>query len=447
MNYLQVADLLLVAVCVLFYARVRYKRPSRPLPPSPPKHPLLGNLRDIPKQREWVHYAKMSKELQSVSDYMIGFTTIHHDPGDVISLSALGKTIIVLNSHRSVMDLLEKRAIYADRPVIPMISDEKLMGLGDIIQFARYGPRLRQLRKAIHTDMQESAIPNYWPSQIKEAQRLVARLRNHGDEHLINDIQQWAAASILSDTYGYELPEDTSDDPLLQIIEELIRSVARGVSSARFLVNLFPILKHVPEWMPGANFKVFARRARELKERVQRTPFERVKAEIARGTARSCYVSRSLLGFDPSQHNAGGNKALHQDSYEEIIRSNAGAMFGAGSDTTVSTLRSFFIAMQLYPDIQTRARQEVLGVIDPVTGTLDPAVILQLEYLQRVLKETLRWLPALPLGLPHAVIEDDKYRGYHIPSGSIILPNHWYGNDSPYSSLKFDASMQGDIPR
>ncbi|QRV94505.1 cytochrome P450 family protein [Ceratobasidium sp. AG-Ba] len=409
MNYLQLADMLLAAACILFYVLVRYKRPSRPPPPSPPKYPLLGNIRDIPKQREWVHYATMSKELQS----------------DIISLSALGKTIIVLNSHRSVMDLLEKRAIYADRPVIPMISDEKLMGLGDIIQFARYGPRLRQLRKAIHTHMQESAIPNYWPSQIKEAQRLVARLRNHGDEHLLKDIQQWAAASILSDTYGYELPEDTSDDPLLQIIEELIRSVARGVSSARFLVNLFPILKHVPEWMPGANFKAFARRARELKERVQCTPFERVKAEIARGTARSCYVSRSLLGFDQLRHNVGDNKALDRDSYEEITRSNAGAMFGAGSDTTVSTLRSFFIAMQIYPDIQARARQEVLGVIDPATGVLDPAAVLQLEYLQRVLKETLRWLPALPLGLPHAVMEDDEYRGYHIPSGSIILPNHW----------------------
>lgn len=46
--------------------------------------------------------------------------------GDIISLSALGKTIAILNSNRAVSDLLEDRSIYADRPQAPMPTDEYL---------------------------------------------------------------------------------------------------------------------------------------------------------------------------------------------------------------------------------------------------------------------------------------------------------------------------------
>lgn len=28
-------------------------------------------------------------------------------------------------------------------------------------------------------------------------------------------------------------------------------------------------------------------------------------------------------------------------------------------------------------------------------------------------------------GLPRANTEDDEYRGYHIPAGTMVLPNVW----------------------
>ncbi|KAG9123580.1 hypothetical protein FRC07_014669 [Ceratobasidium sp. 392] len=259
--------------------------------------------------------------------------------------------------------------------------------------------------------MQESAIPAHWHSQVAAAHQLISSLSDHGDKQLLKDIQHWAASSILSDTYGYQLSPNATNDPLLQTIEELIELVARGVSSAKFLVNLFPILKHVPEWIPGGGFKAVARRGRKLKEQVLNVPFEWAKTEMAKGTAQSSYVSRSLSQF--------------QASYEDLVKFNAGAMFGAGYDTTVSTLLAFFIVMQLYPDVQTRARQEVLGTLNHITHIPDPAAVLKLDYLRRVLKELLRWLPALPLGIPHAVVEDDEYQGYIIPAGSIVIANHW----------------------
>jgi cytochrome P450 len=34
-------------------------------------------------------------------------------------------------------------------------------------------------------------------------------------------------------------------------------------------------------------------------------------------------------------------------------------------------------------------------------------------------------MPAAVLGVPHAVIKDDSYGGYHIPKGATVLFNVW----------------------
>jgi hypothetical protein len=31
------------------------------------------------------------------------------------------------------------------------------------------------------------------------------------------------------------------------------------------------------------------------------------------------------------------------------------------------------------------------------------------------------------MGIPHMCTEDDIYEGYHIPKGSLIMANIWYG--------------------
>jgi hypothetical protein len=52
------------------------------------------------------------------------------------------------------------------------------------------------------------------------------------------------------------------------------------VSSAWFLVNLFPALKYIPEWMPGGGFKIVTQQGRELKEQAMNIPFEWAKTEM-----------------------------------------------------------------------------------------------------------------------------------------------------------------------
>lgn len=39
--------------------------------------------------------------------------------------------------------------------------------------------------------------------------------------------------------------------------------------------------------------------------------------------------------------------------------------------------------------------------------------------------ESQRWVPVAPIGVPHRTTEDDVYKGYFIPKGSVVIANQW----------------------
>lgn len=88
--------------------------------------------------------------------------------------------------------------------------------------------------------------------------------------------------------------------------------------------------------------------------------------------------------------------AFPQD--EQIVSDMAGATYLAGSDTTVSAVTSFFLAMTIYPNVQWKVQQELDRVVG--RGRLPTfADKGKLPYLQAVMRECLRWLPVVPQGM------------------------------------------------
>ena len=86
--------------------------------------------------------------------------------------------------------------------------------------------------------------------------------------------------------------------------------------------------------------------------------------------------------------------------------------------------------MVAHPKIQKRAQDELDAVVGrsriPTFGDAP-----NLPYIQALVKESLRWRPALPLGLPHTTTEDDWHEGMFIPKGTIFLVNIWQCHHDP----------------
>jgi len=107
-----------------------------------------------------------------------------------------------------------------------------------------------------------------------------------------------------------------------------------------------------------------------------------------------------------------------------VFRNVAGVAFGAGSDTSVSAMCIFFMAMAAYPEVQKKAYEEINRVVGkgrlPAFDDRD-----SLPYVNAIIKESMRWEVVAPLTTPHLSTEDDIYDGYFVPKGTLVMGNAW----------------------
>ena len=102
----------------------------------------------------------------------------------------------------------------------------------------------------------------------------------------------------------------------------------------------------------------------------------------------------------------------------------------AGAETTATVLMWWVLAMMAHPEIQQCAQDQ----LDVVVGRFRPPTFSDapnLPYIQAIVKETLRWRPSVPLGIPHSTTEDNWYEGMFIPKGTICFANLWQCNLDP----------------
>ena len=94
----------------------------------------------------------------------------------------------------------------------------------------------------------------------------------------IKSITSLFAATIMKIGYGIAIQE--SDDPYVSIAEEALDGIAQAGIPGAFLVDLFPILKYVPSWFPGAGFQKKASRWRDAINTMAEKPFRHVQEQL-----------------------------------------------------------------------------------------------------------------------------------------------------------------------
>ncbi|KAK6988663.1 cytochrome P450 [Favolaschia claudopus] len=429
-----ISSLLLIvfaaALCAWFASYLRAKS-LPPFPPGPPQCPLVGNLFSL-TSRPWEPCMQWSREYHS----------------DIIRLNLVGTSVIVLSSLSATEALLAKRsAIYSDRPPAPMACD--LMGWKYLFVFMNYGDEWRTHRRLFSQELSPLATENEFRTSTRVSAHHLLRRLLHEPKDYLEHLYRYAGEVIISLTYGGDAA--VGEAPYIHLAEQGTKNIASAVVPGRFLVDVLPILRHVPEWFPGAGFQIIAREGKNLAEKMRNVPFMDMKRKMEEGTAQACFTVNALQALDSCRDSS---------SYfdESTVKNVAAVTSIGGVETIAMTLSIFILAMVLNPDVLKKAQREVDEVVKQTGEFPDLNDEDVLPYVAAVMRELLRWKPLAPIGIPHRLSTDDHYQGYHLPAGSLVIGNAWailrdeklYGPDTeafkPERFLHSDGKLNKTIP-
>ncbi|KAJ7928218.1 cytochrome P450 [Mycena leptocephala] len=370
------------------------------LPPGPRPLPLIGNLLDVPAKQPWRTYYNWSQQYDS----------------DILSLRLPGLNLVILNSANAIQELLVKRSlIYSDRPHSTMLGD--LMGLSWVFAFMDYGDRWNEYRRLFHRAYVSEGVADSRAHELMAARRLLKRfLSSKG--HYERELRLAAGDVILSVTYG--ISPASEEDVFVRLAEKAVGALATAALGG-YLVDLYPPLRNIPSWLPGGAFKRKAAMWKRLLDQMRVVPFEHAKSELAKGSQAASVASRIIASI---QYDSVG-AAEEEDVAQSVLGT---AYIGEAATTpffcfSVGIMCSFILAMALHPQIQKTAQK----ALDASLGGRLPdfSDYGHTPYIEALINEVLRWNPVAPVGIFHATSQDDAYRRYVIPKGSVVVPNIW----------------------
>ncbi|KAG1829824.1 cytochrome P450 [Suillus variegatus] len=393
---------ILVILLASFIVITSFKRfitnRQKKLPPGPVPLPLLGNVLSVKTKEPWLTYTEWAAVY-----------------GDLFFVRLLDQEIVVINSQHVAEALLDKRSrIYSDRPYLATIEP---IGWSIIFAFIGYGDEWRLCRRLFQQTFRRDSALKFHPMQIKQAREMILNLIDD-PQNYHSHFATFSSSVAMSVTYGYQT--SPRSDPLVRIVENALAIGLKVMTPEKaFLLKIFPFLLKLPDWCWGSSIKRDARTSSDRMREMTDVPFQYAQDHMVENSALGQFsmVAENLQRIEKQDQ---ASRSL----FEGALKKAATTAILGSYETTTSLLMIFALAMLLYPDVQRRAQAEIDSVVgrDRLPTFEDRT---SLPYVESVLRETLRWQPIIPLGIPHVTTSDDTYDGYFIPKGTAVMYNVW----------------------
>jgi len=385
----------LLVILTLFLLWKSTKRPHG-IPPGPLGLPLVGYMPFFRKQRYHVT-KKLEKKYGPVFSVLFG-----------------DQLTVFLQDYDSVnKSLIEQGEVYSGRPehvpgrILP--GDEKALIFAD-------GPVWREHRRFTLSAFRDfgAGKSSMEPRMLDEIGYFLDRITSKKGQPF--DIQQDLSLSVCNNIctilYGKRFDYD---DPAFQktvhFVDVGIKLLNKSVMNTKF-----PWLRKITLLEPIHKFKALMKFT-NYNVALQKGFIDEHRKNFVPGKYDD-YIDAYLNEVDRREKSKNNPELFDETALNINLRS----FFGAGTETTATTLRWGLLFLMMHPDIQAKVHKE----IDDVIGReRSPSAEdkLKMPYTEATLQEVHRRGSAAWLSIPHSTTEESNLLGFRIPKHTMIMPN------------------------
>jgi len=389
---------IILALVLLAYILQKYwawksNKKKKKLPPGPKGFPIFGNLHLL---GEFPH-----RDLHKLAQ--------KHGPIMHLRLGMV-PTIVVSSPQAAELFLKTHDLVFASRPLIEAAKhisyDQKSLA------FAPFGSYWRNIRKMCTLELLSHLKTNSFKSMRKEELDLLIKfIQEAARDHVAVDLSA-KVSSLSADmscrlVFGKKYKDKEFD-------ERGFKSVIQEGMQLAATPNMGDYIPYVASLDLQGLTKRMKAVSKIFDDFFEKIIDEHVQSKEENKTKDFVDVMLGIMGSEESEYR------IERPNIKAIILD----MLSASMDTSATAIDWIFTELIKHPRIMKKVQKELENVVG-LERMVEESDLDSLEYLDMVVKETMRLHPVAPLLLPHESIEDCTINGYHIPRKARVMINVW----------------------
>ncbi|CAJ1938005.1 unnamed protein product [Sphenostylis stenocarpa] len=383
----------IILVSLAFLWLCRTKKKTNNLPPGPMGLPILGSLNKLG--------AYPHRDLHQLA--------LKYGPVMYLRLGFV-PTIVVSSPKAAELFLKTHDLVFASRP---RFQAEKYISWGQKnLGFAEYGSYWRNMRKMCTLELlSQTKINSFQSMRAEELDLLIKLLREAANDGAVVDLSakvstlsaDMACRMILGKKY---MDQDLDEKGFKAVMQEAMQLVAT------------PNIGDYIPYVGALDLQGLTKRLK-LVYKIFDDFFEKIINEHmeSKGEDRTKDFVDVMLGFYGTE-----------DSEYRIERSNIKAilmdMLAGSMDTSATAIEWALSELLKNRRVMKKVQMELESVVG-LKRKVEESDLEKLEYLDMVIKESMRLHPVVPLLIPHQSTEDCMVGDIFIPKKSRVIVNAW----------------------
>nr|QLI42751.1 cytochrome P450 CYP736A12-like protein [Nigella sativa] len=361
------------------------------LPPSPWGLPLLGHLHmlgDLPHRD--LH--RLAKNYGPIMSIRLG----------------LVPTIVVSSPKAAELFLKTHDAVFASRPKL-QIAECVSYGQKNLV-YAPYGPYWRNIRKLCTLELfSNSKIEMFRPMRREELVLFVETVKNASVDGSKVNISAMIESVFEDMTYRmvFGFKDDTFN--IKSTIKELME-----------LAGTFNMADYIP-WLGAFDIQGLGRRMKSVATLLDGF-LEKIIDEHVVNAKEHKGQHKDFIDVMLSLMESNNTRELHLD--RDHIKAILVDMLAAGMNTSSTATEWVITELVKNPRVMKLVQAELVNTVG-LERMVEETDLIKLDYLNMVIKETLRVHSVAPLLAPHESTEDVMVDGYFIPKKTRVIVNAW----------------------